>query len=144
MEITTLWGGTGYQTYLHLALHEAISEYMRLRTELQRHPPLTEDTANPSLVLLYHEVEQHRAVAIVLAGCCVEAGANFYLALKATPEQFAVLERASIVHFELSKLAHMEHRVRDFTIYSCQVQTWTEFNVPRQRRFALRKIGTVT
>ena len=52
-------------------------------------------TATPELVRLYYSHVQKRVTVILLAAACVEAVANFYLATKSTPEQFAVLERAT-------------------------------------------------
>jgi len=46
---------------------------------------------------LHYTLEQRRATALVLAGCCVEAVANLYLAHKTTPEQFAILEWAKML-----------------------------------------------
>ncbi len=92
MEVREIGGSSGYQAHLQMALDDAVSAYQEAHEAVSRHPPLTEETANPELTLLHYALEQRRATALVLAACCVEALANLYLAHKTTPEQFAILE----------------------------------------------------
>ncbi|MDA2930000.1 hypothetical protein MYX84_08660 [Acidobacteria bacterium AH-259-O06] len=58
---------------------------------------MTEKTATPELTLLHYLLEQKRATALLLAASCVEAVANLYLGLRASPGQFAILERATFL-----------------------------------------------
>jgi hypothetical protein len=97
MEITEIYGSSGYQTYLHLALDDAINEFEEIYKEMSKYPPLTEESATPELTMLHYKLEQRRATAIVLAACCVEAVANLYLANKTSPEQFGILEWAKFM-----------------------------------------------
>lgn len=97
MKVTELQGFSGYQMYLHLALDDAVAEYQKVQAVVAQQPRLTEETATPQLTMLHYSLEQKRATAILLAASCVEAVANLYLGLKATPEQFAVLERATFL-----------------------------------------------
>lgn len=93
----TIRGSSGYQVHLHLALDEAVAAYQAAHEAMSGHPPLSEETATPELTLLYYTRERKRAVALVLAACCVEAVANLYLSLKTTPDQFALLESAKFL-----------------------------------------------
>lgn len=88
---------TAYHIYLHTELREAVSAYQRAQAEVSKHPPITEENATGELVHLYHMLEQKRAGAILMAASCVEAVANLYLAMKTTPEQFAILDRVDFV-----------------------------------------------
>jgi hypothetical protein len=97
MKVTEIKSSSGYQTYLHLALDDAVAEYQKVQSAVAQQPPLTEETATPELTMLRHSLEQKRATVILLAASCVEAAANLYLGLKSTPEQFAVLERATFL-----------------------------------------------
>lgn len=97
MEITHLPGSTTFQVYLHLALHDAISEYEAVHAKLDGLPPLTEETATPELTLLHYALAQRTITVLVLAACCVEAVGNLYLGHKATPDQFESLESASLL-----------------------------------------------
>lgn len=97
MKITELKGASGYQTYLYLALGDAIDEYQKVKAKVAQQQPLTDETATPTLTMLHYTLEKRRATALLLAASCVEAVANLYLAFKATPEQFAVLERATFL-----------------------------------------------
>jgi hypothetical protein len=92
VKVTLTFSASGHQSSLHFALHHAIDEYERIYKEVQQNPTLTEETATPELTHLYHQWEQWRVTALILAAACVEAAANFYIAFKATPEQFAELE----------------------------------------------------
>ena len=96
MKVTEL-KTSGYQTYLHLALDDAVADYQKVQSAVAQQPPLTEETATLELTMLHYALEQKRATAILLAASCVEAVANLYLGFKATPEQFAVLERATFL-----------------------------------------------
>lgn len=96
MEITER-GSSGYQVHLHWALDEAVFAYQVAHEAMSGHPPLSEDTATPELTLLWYTRERRRAVALILAACCVEAVANLYLSLKTTPDQFALLEWAKFL-----------------------------------------------
>jgi len=98
MEIREIAGeSSANQTYLHLALNDAVSAYHQTHETISHHPPLTEETATPELTSLHHTLELQRATTLILASCCVEALANLYLAHKTTPEQFAVLERVNFL-----------------------------------------------
>ena len=97
MKVTELKGSSGYQTYLHLALDDAVAEYQKVQSAVAQQPPMTEQTATPELTMLHYSLEQKCATAILLAASCVEAVANLYLGFKSTPEQFAVLERATFL-----------------------------------------------
>jgi hypothetical protein len=97
MKVTELKGSSCYQTYLYLALDDAVAEYQKVQAAVTQQPPLTEATATPELTMLHYALEQKRATAILLAASCVEAVANLYLGFKATPEQFALLERATFL-----------------------------------------------
>jgi hypothetical protein len=97
MKITELQGSSGYQTHLHMALHDAVADYLRTWEDVSRHPPLSEETATPELTMVHYALEQKRANALLLAAACVEAVANLYLGLKATADQFSVLERTTFI-----------------------------------------------
>jgi hypothetical protein len=97
MKITQIHGSSGYQVFLHLALDEAVTEYEKVYKEVAQRPRLTEESVTPELTLLHYRLEQRRATALVLAACCVEAVANLYLAHKASPDQFAILEWAKFM-----------------------------------------------
>lgn len=97
MNVTELKGSSGYQMYLHLALDDAVADYQKVQDEVAKQPLLTEETATPELTMLHYALEQRRATALLLAASCVEAVANLYLGFKATPEQFAVLERSTFL-----------------------------------------------
>lgn len=92
-----LLGTSQYQAHLQIALDEAVEAYERTHHAIGHRPRETEETATPQGTLLSHKLERHRATALVLAACCVEALANLYLMHKATPEQFAVLERSKLI-----------------------------------------------
>lgn len=95
MKITS-GGSSAYQAYLQIALNDAVSAYQQTHEAVSERLPLT-DSPDPELTLLHYALEQHRATALVLAACCVEALANLYLAHKATREQFAALEFTSFL-----------------------------------------------
>jgi len=95
--VTELHSTSGYQVYLRLALREAVVDYESAWEAVRDQPPLTEDAATTELTLLHYAVEQRRAVVLLLTASCVEATANFCLACNATPDQFAVLERATFL-----------------------------------------------
>ena len=97
MEVTLLHSSSGYQVYLHLALRDAVAAYERAWEIVREQPPMTEDNPSGELMLLHYQLEERRAVAVLLAASCVEAVANFCLACKASPDQFAVLERATFI-----------------------------------------------
>ena len=94
MKITKMSGSSGYQAFLHLALDNAVTAFEEAHEQVSARPPLTEESATPELTLLHYSLEQRRATALILAACCVEATANLYLAHKASPEQFDLLESA--------------------------------------------------
>jgi hypothetical protein len=96
MKITELGGFSGYQTHLHLALDEAVSAYEMAHELVRQRQPLSEQTATPELTALRYALEMKRVTALIIAACCVEAAANLYLGLKATPDQFAMLEWATL------------------------------------------------
>jgi hypothetical protein len=95
MKVTEEFSSSAYHIYLYRALTQAVEEYERVNEKIQASPPLTEETATLELTELYYSREQKRAIVIVLGAGCVEALANLYLAMKTTPEQFEVLERAT-------------------------------------------------
>lgn len=95
-EIKELQGNSGYQIYLHLALDEAVAAYEKAHAAVIRQP-LTEESATLELTMLHYALEQRRATALLLAAASVEAVANLYLGVKATPEQFTLLERATFL-----------------------------------------------
>lgn len=97
MKVTEISGSSAYQTYLQLALDDAVTAYQVTHEAVSGQPPLTEETATPQLTLLHYRLEQQRATALLLAACCVEALGNLYLAHKSTPEQFAILEWAKFL-----------------------------------------------
>ena len=97
MKVTELRGSSAYHVHLNLALADAVEEYKTLSYEIQKHPPLSEETATAELTRLYYLHEEKCITVILLAAACVEAVVNFYLATKTTPEQFAVLERATFI-----------------------------------------------
>jgi len=97
VEITELHSASGYQVHLHLALRGAVADYETAWEAVQDAPPLTEETATPELTLRHYDLEQRRAVVLLLTASCVEAIANFCLACKASPEQFALLERSTFL-----------------------------------------------
>lgn len=97
MKITEISGSSGYQAFLHLALDDAVAAFKEAHKEVSQQPPLTEDSATPELTLLHYKLEQRRATALIIAACCVEAAANLYLAQKASPDQFALLEWAKFM-----------------------------------------------
>lgn len=97
MKVTQLKGASGYQAYLHLALNDAVDEYLKVHAKVAQQPPLTEENVTPELARLHYTLEARRATTLLLAASCVEAVINLYLAFKATPEQFAVLERAAFL-----------------------------------------------
>jgi len=80
-----------------MGLYDAVAEYEGAHERVEQRPPLTEDTATPELTLLHYTLEQKRATTLLLAAACVEAIANLYLSLKTSPDQFAVLERATFL-----------------------------------------------
>ncbi len=97
MKITKLKEHTLHQMYLHLALDDAVAEYQKVMEVLEQKPRLTEETATPELMILHHSLEKKRVTALILAASCVEATSNLYLELKATSEQFVVLEKATFI-----------------------------------------------
>ena len=97
MKVTELQGSSAYQVYLHLELEDAITAYQQIHERVVQQPALTEETATPELTMLHYSREQKRATALLLAASCVEAVANLYLGLKAAPDQFAFLERATFL-----------------------------------------------
>ena len=94
VKVREVSSSSGYQVFLHLALDDAVSVYERVHKTVSAEPPLTEEAATPESTLLHYRLEQGRATALILAASCTEAVANLYLSHKATPEQFALLERA--------------------------------------------------
>lgn len=97
MRVAELQEFTVYQAHLHVALYDAVAEYEQVQERVEQQPSLTEETATLELTVLHHTLEQKRATALLLAASCVEAVANPYLGLKVTPDQFAVLERATFL-----------------------------------------------
>jgi hypothetical protein len=88
---------SAYQVHLHMALEDAVSAYKDAQEAISGEPLLSEETATPALISLTNTLERRRAAVLVLAACCVEAIANLYLAHKATPAQFAILERTKLI-----------------------------------------------
>jgi hypothetical protein len=97
VEITELHSTSGYQVYLHLALREAVEEFQSAWEAVRDQHRLTEETATPELTFLHYALEQRRSVVLLLSASCVEALANFCLACKATPDQFAIIERSTFL-----------------------------------------------
>jgi hypothetical protein len=97
MQITPSTDHTIDQLVLHQELKEAVNAYASIHAELNSHLPLNEGIGTPQLWKLTETVEQKRAVVILLAASCVESVANLWLGLKASAEQFAVLERATFI-----------------------------------------------
>jgi hypothetical protein len=93
MKVALVGSSSAHQSSLQFALHHALDEYERVYTEVQKQPKLTEATATPELTFLYFEWESWRVTSLILAAACVEAAANLYIGFKATPAQFAELER---------------------------------------------------
>lgn len=91
MKVTLHSSQSGRQVSLHLALFSAIDEYDRVHAEVQAHPQLTEETADPFLTDLWYRWERCRATALILAAACVEATINVYLAFK-DPDRFEKLQ----------------------------------------------------
>ena len=91
MKVTLHSSQSGRQVSLHLALVSAMDEYDRVHAEVQAHPPLTEETADPFLTDLWYRWELRRATALILAAACVEATINVYLAFK-DPDGFEKLQ----------------------------------------------------
>ncbi len=97
MEIKQTLGMSGYQTHLFMALAEAVKAFESTLAATTAGPPLNEATATPELTILHYELEQRRAVVLMLASATVEALANLYMRLRSTPEQALLLERATVV-----------------------------------------------
>lgn len=96
-KIKLVLGTSQYQAHLQIALDEAVEAYERTHHAVGRRSPVTEETATPQGTLLSYKLERERATTLILAACCVEALANLYLMHKATPEQFAILERGKLI-----------------------------------------------
>ncbi len=96
MEVAEVGGFGANYAYLYFALQEAVEEYQQRKRRTEMSPPVPEETGG-DLIRLYYALDQARATVILLAAACVEAIANVYLAMKTTPEQFAVLESAAFI-----------------------------------------------
>lgn len=97
MTVTEVFSSSGYHVQLHLALKDAVEAYNELLRDVKARPPLTEESATAEVMKLHYAWEQKRITVILLAAACVEAIANVYLMIKASPEQFKVLDSATFV-----------------------------------------------
>jgi hypothetical protein len=92
---------SNYHSLLNLALSAASSRHEKLLKEIAEFKKNSPQLNERDRLLRLHEfgiqLEQSRIVVVLLSCSFIEARINFYISLKCKPEQFEILERASLL-----------------------------------------------